>query len=256
MDIEKPLRPETLLKRYRNLEIQRGNTDSIVKVDVLSNGVGELSPETELLLKEAKPLNTESDVMLHNDDESETRESGTAHLSPFATESDAGQCGGEEEEGHDMSPEEKRPRIERPRAQYASSVRRTSAPACLWSATSLFSDQVRSGSTSPFTDGWCQDVVVAIVFFFFFFWTLYNFLIFFTFLLQPTTSASFQDNLTLLQKLLAKQRMKCPSASSSPDSGLGHDTELPLNDPASQRFPSTASPFGPWPWLAGMFYFS
>ncbi|CAG9540257.1 unnamed protein product [Cercopithifilaria johnstoni] len=36
--------------------------------------------------------------------------------------------------------EEKRPRIERPRARYPNSARRTSAPACLWS-TSLFPDQ-------------------------------------------------------------------------------------------------------------------
>lgn len=37
---------------------------------------------------------------------------------------------------------EKRPRIERPRARYPNSVRRTSAPACLWSTSSLFPDQV------------------------------------------------------------------------------------------------------------------
>ncbi|VDO69874.1 unnamed protein product [Onchocerca flexuosa] len=38
--------------------------------------------------------------------------------------------------------DEKRSRIERPRARYPNSARRTSAPACLWSTPSLFSDQV------------------------------------------------------------------------------------------------------------------
>ncbi|VDO44002.1 unnamed protein product [Brugia timori] len=37
---------------------------------------------------------------------------------------------------------EKRPRIERPRARYPNSARRTSAPACLWPASSLFPDQL------------------------------------------------------------------------------------------------------------------
>lgn len=44
--------------------------------------------------------------------------------------------------GNCVTLEEKRPRIERPRARYPNSARRTSAPACLWSATSLFSVQV------------------------------------------------------------------------------------------------------------------
>lgn len=39
-------------------------------------------------------------------------------------------------------PDEKRPRIERPRACYPNHARRTSAPACLWSASSLFTEQV------------------------------------------------------------------------------------------------------------------
>lgn len=45
---------------------------------------------------------------------------------------------------YDTVPNEKRPRIERPRARYPNSARRTSAPACLWSATSFLSDRVTS----------------------------------------------------------------------------------------------------------------
>ncbi|VDM13426.1 unnamed protein product [Wuchereria bancrofti] len=61
---------------------------------------------------------------------------------------------------------EKRPRIERPRARYPNSARRTSAPACLWPAPSLFPDQQ-----------------------------------------AKSASSSLHDNLILLQKLLAKQRI-------------------------------------------------
>ncbi|VDK89445.1 unnamed protein product [Onchocerca ochengi] len=61
--------------------------------------------------------------------------------------------------------DEKRPRIERPRARYPNSARRTSAPACLWFAPSLLPDQ------------------------------------------QSKSTSSLHDNLILLHKLLAKQRI-------------------------------------------------
>uniref|UniRef100_A0A0N5AQV9 Homeobox protein prospero n=1 Tax=Syphacia muris TaxID=451379 RepID=A0A0N5AQV9_9BILA len=293
MDIEKPIRPETLLKRYRNFEMEHNSSNSnLVKVSVLdTTEVNEINNKTdsELLLKPVsakvsgansilqnngtnntsnkhnnnnnnsknaisdrnKRKNDDDDVDNDNnnnadnddaigddneeneDDDNEGREHGATHLSPSATESDAGQfAGDDDEECHDLSPEEKRPRIERPRAQYASSVRRTSAPACLWSATSLFSDQPTTSATA-------------------------------------STLSSFQDNLTLLQKLLAKQKMKCsPSASSSPDSGLGHELDVSSstipataspNDVNSQAFTAAtaaaaaaAVPFAVWPWLTDL----
>uniref|UniRef100_A0A915PRD1 Uncharacterized protein n=1 Tax=Setaria digitata TaxID=48799 RepID=A0A915PRD1_9BILA len=52
----------------------------------------------------------------------------------------------------DKTPDEKRPRIERPRARYPNSTRRTSAPACLWSAPSLLPDQHSKSAPSTLHD--------------------------------------------------------------------------------------------------------
>lgn len=49
-----------------------------------------------------------------------------------------------------LPPNRKRPRIQRPEPQYPNSNRRTSAPAFLWSPTSLFFNQARFFWKSPF----------------------------------------------------------------------------------------------------------
>ncbi|EFO18989.1 hypothetical protein LOAG_09508 [Loa loa] len=52
----------------------------------------------------------------------------------------------------DRTLNEKRPRIERPRARYPNSTRRTSAPACFWSSASLFPDQQPKSASSSLHD--------------------------------------------------------------------------------------------------------
>uniref|UniRef100_A0A0R3RFA1 Uncharacterized protein n=1 Tax=Elaeophora elaphi TaxID=1147741 RepID=A0A0R3RFA1_9BILA len=125
--------------------------------------------------------------------------------------------------------DEKRPRIERPRARYPNSARRTSAPACLWSASSLFPDQQQK--------------------------------------LASSSSSTLHDNLVLLHKLLSKQRIMQenvgtfnfnPSptiANANNDIAASSQSEtppatIPLHFPTAQTSPSP-SILTTWQWLRG-----
>ncbi|KAL4003776.1 hypothetical protein ACH3XW_9005 [Acanthocheilonema viteae] len=124
--------------------------------------------------------------------------------------------------------EEKRPRIERPRARYPNSARRTSAPACLWSTPSLFPDQ------------------------------------------QPkSTSLTLHDNLILLHKLLAKQRIMQENvgtfnfdpSTSIPNADGTAATSQSETPPATipPHFPTAQAPTSPsilatWQWLRGWIF--
>lgn len=70
--------------------------------------------------------------------------------------------------------------------------------------------------------------------------------------LQATTSASFKENLAFVQKLLAKQKMKCSSASTSPDSGLGQEPDSSIVDFPTSNSTTAPTPFTGWPWFTDM----
>ncbi|VDN31344.1 unnamed protein product [Gongylonema pulchrum] len=126
---------------------------------------------------------------------------------------------------YDTTLSEKRPRIERPRAHYPNSARRTSAPACLWSATSLLTVSFAS--------------------------------------LQPNqVSSPLLDNLTLLHKLLAKQQIiheNVATMNNESCSGIHDvDTAAPMLEappvPTIPTFSAAAPPPQPvssWEWLRG-----
>ncbi|VDK72370.1 unnamed protein product [Litomosoides sigmodontis] len=121
--------------------------------------------------------------------------------------------------------EEKRPRIERPRARYPNSARRTSAPTCLRSTSSLLPDQ------------------------------------------QPkSASSSLHENLVLLHKLLAKQRIMQENGRTlnfGPSAGIANSDDVastsqsetpPTFPPQPSHFPTIEQSTSPsvlaaWQWL-------
>ncbi|VDM44158.1 unnamed protein product [Toxocara canis] len=196
MEVEKPLRPDGLLKRYRELEVKHESAEVLLDGGTVCenriSGVTQRVDDSGLLLKKLKSDNelvgdnvvtqTSALATLKHFLPSPTIDTDKPHLLDTNYGDNQLHC-------TKISPEEQSPRIERPRAQYVSTA---------------------------------------------------------------TTSASFQDNLSLLHKLLAKQRMKCSSASTSPNSGLGvQEPDSSLTDLSTVTSALPPPSFPAWPWLTG-----
>lgn len=181
MEVEKCLQSEGLLKRYSALRLAQDCSENIEKEDieelekssitVNSSGSDHESNVANVLLfgrRFSTPNTNEHtygkdpvDQIRHAFHAAGQMGTQNMHSNEFSTnfcmqknikDSSCAECPTSSEESLILSsevkeempvfPYEKRPRIERPQARYPNSTRRTSAPACLWSATTLIANQV------------------------------------------------------------------------------------------------------------------